>query len=81
MMCGSLNWTGDRLTAIRTCSGQRVASASAVRNTNVPILPIMPHSSANGMNFSGEMAPRTGWFQRTNASKPAISSLAARTIG
>ena len=36
---------------------------------------IRPVSSAIWMNWPGETVPRTGWFQRINASNPAIRLL------
>ena len=42
---------------------------------------VLVDGSAMAMNLSGGTAPRTGWFQRTSASKPEISSPAAWTIG
>jgi hypothetical protein len=34
-------------------------------------------SSANGMNRAGETGPRSGWFQRSSASKPVTSPLSS----
>ena len=40
-----------------------------------------PVSSASGMNSSGGMRPRPGWFQRTRASTETVWPVARSTIG
>jgi len=55
--------------------GQRRETVQACRSTHSPSGTINPVSSATGMNCSGEIRPRTGWCQRTSASKPTISPL------
>ena len=42
--------------------------------TQRPIGTISPVFSAIGMNSAGEMRPRSGWSQRSSASKPSSDS-------
>ena len=78
---GLANCRGDTLTATRTASGHFARSAQAVRSAHSPIWAISPASSATGMKRAGEMAPCTGWFQRSRASKPVIFSVVVWTTG
>ncbi len=68
---GSCSCLADRFTFIR--SAPPSASQSAWRPRAAPSDPIgtiRPVSSAIGMNSSGEISPRSGWRQRSSASKP-----------
>ena len=67
-----MNCTGDRLTATFMRRGQFAASRQASRSTHSPIGTISPISSASGMNSAGDTRPRSGWFQRSSASKPVM---------
>ena len=49
--------------------------------TQRPIGSIRPLSSAIGMNSAGSSRPRSGWRQRTSASRPVISPVAGVTTG
>ena len=57
------------------------ASRQACRSTHSPIGTISPVSSASGMKSAGGTIPRSGWCQRSSASKPPISPLSRSTIG
>jgi hypothetical protein len=54
------NWTGETLTATRTCSGQRAAWRQASRITQAPIGTISPVSSAIGMNSPARSGRASG---------------------
>ena len=81
MIAGLLNWIGDKLTAIRTESGQLAASASALLSTNSPSWIENPAVSMIGMNLPGRIKPRVGCCHLTNASKPSTSRVPVLTIG
>ena len=49
---------------------QRMASAQASRITQSPIWWMRPASSMIGTNWSGGIGPRSGWLQRSRASRP-----------
>ena len=69
----SSNWYGDTLTAIVSASDQRIASRQAWLSTHSPSGTISPISSASGMNSAGDTRPRSGWRQRSSASKPTMA--------
>ena len=48
------------------------ATLQASRNTHSPMRTTRPVLSAIGMKSAGETMPRSGWFQRSRASKPQI---------
>ena len=48
----------------------------AVSSTHAPIGTMSPVSSASAMNSAGGSSPRSGWFQRTSASKPMTRPVA-----
>ena len=77
----SVNCSADTLTATRTVSGQRLASAHAVRNTHSPMGPINRASSATGTKRAGDTLPSSGLFQRSSASNPSMTPLSALTTG
>ncbi|MNR61312.1 hypothetical protein D3C85_1830360 [compost metagenome] len=64
------------MTAILCGVGQEAASWHAVRKTQAPMGLMAPHSSATGMKSAGDTGPCPGRFQRSNTSKPVISSVA-----
>ena len=80
-----VSWRGDRFTEMPMRSGVSACrSASrwqACCNTQRPTGRIRLVSSATGMNSSGGTSPRTGWRQRTRASKPRSSPSARPTKG
>ena len=55
--------------------------ATASRSTQRPMSVMTPDSSASGMNSTGGTRPRSGWFQRTSASKPVVRPSVTRTVG
>ena len=63
------------------CAHQAAPCRRASRSTQRPIPEIAPVSSASGMNSTGGMSPRSGWFQRTSASKPVVRRSVSRTMG
>ena len=54
---------------------------NAWSSTQLPIGTMRPMVSAMGTNSSGAIAPRVGWFQRSNDSNPAMSRLDRSRIG
>ena len=77
------NETGLMLTATeqsRPCARQRLASPTAVSSTQRVSAWIRLVRSAMGMNSAGNSSPRSGWSQRSSASKPIrLRELAAST--
>ena len=84
---GSLNWSGDRLTATRTWSGHCAASSSAVRSTHSPILRDQPgffgqrdelggRDRARASGASSAPAPRTRKFPRRRCGRSADNATA-----
>ncbi len=82
-----LIWSGETLTAIShgaPCNlfrFQALAWRQASSITHSPIGTMSPVRSAVGMNSSGGTMPRTGSFQRINASVPANRPRRRSTIG
>src|SRR5690606_18417785 len=64
------NCKGDTFTETDQGLGQRAAVLQAVSRAQRPRGIRAPLDSAMGMNWAGEIGPRTGWFQRSRASKP-----------
>ena len=54
----------------RPAAPQSLRSAHARRSTHSPTATISPVSSSTGMNSTGAITPRSGWFQRKSASAP-----------
>ena len=74
---GSRSWRADRLTAMRSwcppgsvAAPRRRAARTRSRAPTRRSRTMRPVSSAIEMNSSGGTVPRSGWFQRSNASKP-----------
>ena len=57
------------------------ASLQADLKAHSPICRMMPLSPATGMNTPGDTSPRSGWFQRSSASKATTSPLSTRVCG
>ena len=78
---GCASWARDRFTASKRGAAppsfacQATKSSQALASTKSPSAPIRPHSSATGMNSTGETTPRAGCCQRTSASTPAAWSI------
>ena len=70
----------DTASAWRTAC-QYTICRHAVSSIHAPIGTIRPVSSARGMNSDGATNPRSGWFQRSNASKPTTRPLRRLVIG
>jgi hypothetical protein len=66
---GVRNWIADTLTETVYAFGQLAASRQAVRTTQSPIVPMMPISSAIGMNSMGTPRPGSGF---ASAAAPRI---------
>ena len=81
MRSAALNWWTERLTETRTSAGHSAACRQAARSTYAPSGTMSPVSSASGMNSPGETTPRSGWRQRTSASKLRIVRLRASSSG
>ena len=76
----AISCCSERLMHTRTSSGQRAASAQAVRITHSPMRRIRLLSSAIGMKTAGDMGPCSGLTQRSSASKPTVTRLSRSTI-
>ena len=65
----------------KPASSQRLFCAHAACSTHSLIWPMMPISSATGMNVAGDTMPRPGTCQRISASAPMILRVVKSTRG
>ena len=67
--------------SVGQASCQARACRHASSSTHWPIGTIRPVSSAIGMNWIGEITPRSGWSQRSSASTSRIRPVSSVMIG